>query len=146
MSEENVQIVRDHYERLDRALAEYWAVPDRSVESVLERPELWELVHEDVEWKPTFSPERFKGHEGVRRATSDWLEAADDWRISLEDAEAGANDRVLATVTIRMRGKGSGLTVEQRAFMVVGLRDQKISTMAGFVEREEALEAAGLSE
>ena len=51
-------------------------------------------------------------------------------------------------VTARHRGRGreSGVAVDARFYEVYTLRDGKIVRVDEFVERAEALEAAGLSE
>jgi hypothetical protein len=45
-----------------------------------------------------------------------------------------------------VRGKGSGVVVDQRVFTVVALRHKKLTQIDDFSERSQALDAAGLRE
>jgi ketosteroid isomerase-like protein len=53
---------------------------------------------------------------------------------------------VLAVFTFRGRGKQSGVQVNMEGFHLWTFRDGKIIRGQGFLDREAALEAAGLSE
>ena len=79
-------------------------------------------------------------------AVSDWLDAADHWRILIEDVSDLGGDRVLVESRNAIRGKGSGLEVDQAICTVVTVREGKIAAIWDFTDRAEALEAAGLRE
>ena len=53
-------------------------------------------------------------------------------------------DRVVATVRLRGRGRGSGIEIDARFYDVYTLRDGKIVRMDQFTERSDALEAVWL--
>ena len=55
-------------------------------------------------------------------------------------------DRVVVTVRLGGRGRGSGVEIAARFYDVYTLRDGKIVRMDQFTERSEALEAAEPSE
>jgi hypothetical protein len=74
------------------------------------------------------------------------VEAFQGWRITVEDAVEGAEGRVLLTSSSPVRGKGSGVVVDQRVFTVVALRHKKLTQIDDFSERSQALDAAGLRE
>jgi ketosteroid isomerase-like protein len=57
-----------------------------------------------------------------------------------------AGDQVVASITNRGRGKRSGVEVSWDIWQVWSLRDGKVVRGQAFTNREEALEAAGLSE
>src|SRR5262245_45186258 len=57
-----------------------------------------------------------------------------------------AGDQVLASVTLRGRGKQSGAEASWDVWQLWTVRDGKIVRGQGFTSREHALEAAGLSE
>ena len=57
-----------------------------------------------------------------------------------------AGERVLATVRFNGRGSASGVDVEARSYTVYTMRDGKIIAMEEFIERTDALVAAGLRE
>jgi ketosteroid isomerase-like protein len=56
-----------------------------------------------------------------------------------------AGDRIVTVYSYRGRGRLSGLPVEELFATVWTLRDRKVVRVQWFIEREEALEAAGLS-
>jgi ketosteroid isomerase-like protein len=53
---------------------------------------------------------------------------------------------VLAVFTIVARGKGSGMEITQRGFVVCDFRDGKVVRVREYLMRAEALKAAGLRE
>ena len=84
MSEQNVEVVRHYFEHLDQLLADYWSNPV----PISEYPKLDDAfsgVHADATWKPPFMGEAIRGRDAWLAMVSDWLDAADDWRISVED-------------------------------------------------------------
>jgi ketosteroid isomerase-like protein len=93
------------------------------------------------------SPEsatRFPGPEGYKRILA-WLrDAFDDARVDAELTDAG--DRVLASLTVRGRGKQSGLETTREFWQVWTFRDGKAVHGRGFLDRAKALEAAGVRE
>jgi ketosteroid isomerase-like protein len=145
MSQENVEIVRGHYERLDCWLERYWADPG-PVDQTAGMDEVFELLDPEVEWDWVFSPETFRGREQLVRALADWLEAVEAWRIVVEELVDGGGDQVVAVLRVLARGKGSGAPVDQRLFTAFTLRDRKIVRIDDYIERAQALEAAGVHE
>ena len=137
MSQENVEIVQRVYD----------AVARRDAASVLA------LYDPEVEVDGSRLPEMamtgqrlVRGHEGVRKITSDWNEAweyAEDHCEKLIDA---GEEHVIAVVSRRGRGKASGIEVEMRRGGVWTIRDGRVVRTVWFPSVEEALEAVGLSE
>jgi ketosteroid isomerase-like protein len=125
MSQENVEVVRGLFARLD---SQDW-------EAALG------VFDPAVEWSPTEGT--FHGLEGVVSSLAEWLEPWEDHHIEAEEFTQ-AGDRVLAVIHLTGRGARSGMEVDQRFFQVYTLRDGKIIRMVEFVRRAEALEAAGL--
>ncbi len=133
MSRENVEAVR-------RAVA---AFNEGGVEGL--------LVHFDpgIEWISVrgFLPDAQDraGHEGVREWFSMISELFCDLRWEpLEFVDAG--DRVMVSARLSGIGKGSGIATEVTLFHVVTLRGSKAVRFESYMNRPEALEAAGLSE
>jgi hypothetical protein len=89
---------------------------------------------------------KFRGTAEVAAFWSKWLEAWDS--LEFDDELTDAGERVLAAITpMAMRGKGSGVAVEfPRHWHVFTLRDGQVVRDAIFFDKDEALEAAGLSE
>jgi ketosteroid isomerase-like protein len=131
MSQENVEIVR-------RQLEAYLSGDNETALSYYDA---------EVEFDASVRPEGqvYRGHEGVSEAMRVWTGAWEDWSVEFEQL-IDAGDKVLVIARESGRGKGSGVEVEQRAFAVFTLREGKIVHWKGFVNRRQALEAAGLRE
>ena len=52
----------------------------------------------------------------------------------------------MAFLRISIRGKGSGVPVEQRIYSLMTVRGSKISKIDDYTDRARALETAGLAE
>jgi ketosteroid isomerase-like protein len=144
MSQENVEIARRYWESLDNALERYWANPTtRFSESSFLRDSVLAMFQPDAEWISAFAPKKSTG-PGMLRSLDDWLEASEEWRVEAEEIIEGADNRVLSVVRVSIRGRGSGVPVEQRLYTVLTLRDKRIAHVHDFTDRHEALEAAGL--
>jgi hypothetical protein len=138
MSEENVEIVRrmsDAFRRGDWAAA-------------------IEPLHPEIELDATRSPfaaklgldRVYRGLDEVTGFWGEWLEAWGEQDWAEESIEAG-DQVVIAYTGHRLRGKGSGVEVEIPPYAwVQTLRDGKIVRATFYVDKAEALEAAGLSE
>jgi ketosteroid isomerase-like protein len=145
MSEENVEMVERYFRLIDRMLAEYWTNPV----PVREYPGLDEAfrdVRADARWKPPHLSEPMQGREGWLSFVTDLLDAADDWRINIEEVSTLGDDHVLVASRNAIRGKGSGIQIDQAIWTLVTVEEGKIATISDFTERVDALEAAGLSE
>jgi len=144
MSKGNVEIVERYFRLIDRMLGAYWTNPV----PVREYPALDEAfrdVHDGAEWKPPHI-EAIRGKEAWLDAVSDWLDAADDWRIVIKNVSDLGGDQVLVESRNAIRGKGSGLEIDQAIWTVVAIRERKIAAISDFTDRSAALKAAGLSE
>ena len=128
MSQENVEIVR------------------RSVEAEARGDLSAALAHldPDVKWSAA-EESAFEGVAAVRSYLEQWKEAWDDYEVRAEEY-IDAGDRVVVTLHFRGRGKLSGVETEARSHFVYTLRDCKTVSVVEYLDREQALEAAGLSE
>jgi ketosteroid isomerase-like protein len=134
MSEENVEIVRNAIAAFDRGDIEgVLRVCDEDI-VIAQPPEL-----------PGVSPEQH-GHQGVLEALAIWPEQWDDYRIELLRIAAAPGGKVFVTQRTRGRGKQSGIEVDMDFSFVFTVRDAKIREWRLFVQEDQALEAAGLSE
>jgi len=86
-----------------------------------------------------------RGRDAVRRNFERWASAWKDVEATAEEF-VDAGDRVLITAYFRGRGRGSGVEVDARFYDVYTLRDGRIVRVDEFTDRDDALEAAGLSE
>jgi ketosteroid isomerase-like protein len=131
MSNENVEAVRRAYAVFDTDLDRLLALLDPAVE--------WISSSDAIE------PGVRHGHQGVRDAFAATAMAWDEPTHTAEDF-LDANDRVLVTVTFRGQGRGSGMQADRREFHVWTLLNGTVVRFQWFYQRDQAVEAAGLSE
>jgi ketosteroid isomerase-like protein len=84
-----------------------------------------------------------QGHDAVRASLARWKGEWDDYKLMPEEF-LDMGDRILVTVRLQGRGRGSGVQIDARFYDVYTLRDGKIIRMDQFTERSEALEAVRL--
>jgi ketosteroid isomerase-like protein len=87
----------------------------------------------------------FHGREGVRTALREWYEVLAEIEVEITEARV-LNERIVAIGRIRARGKESGIPVESPAGYEIDLRDGKAIRIREYLDPQEALQAAGLSE
>jgi ketosteroid isomerase-like protein len=105
------------------------------------------LTSTDFEWLPSMSPidgAVFVGHDGVRRY---FQELAGAWeRFHIYPDEFLEHDRgVLVLGRLEGRGRGSGAVTRSSLGMAFEMREEAISRIRGFLDREQALKAVGLA-
>ena len=136
MSEENVEIVKRIYEAVGRGDVEtVLGLYDPKVEFVFTRSPFGEFLKYDV----------YRGHDGMRRM---FRERYDDaWRKVEDELEEviDAGGQVVSVVSTHGRGRVSGAEVEMTHAAIWTFRDGMVVRVE-WMSREEALEAAGLSE
>jgi ketosteroid isomerase-like protein len=96
------------------------------------------IVWNPIEESPT------QGHDEVRASLARWKGEWDDYQLSAEEF-VDRGDRVVVTVRLGGRGRGSGVEIGARFYDVYTLRDGKIVRMDQFAERSEAFAAVGPS-
>ncbi len=101
-------------------------------------------MHRDIEWKTTRTG-RHRGHEEVRRFMEDMREPFEEVMVE-PDEWFDHGDRIVVFLRIRARPRGSDAVAENRVGHLWTMRDGKAIRCETFPRREEALEAAGLSE
>jgi ketosteroid isomerase-like protein len=140
MSEENVEIVERYFRLIDRMLEDYWTNPVPITEYA-GLDEAFRDVRADARWKPPNLKDGIEGRQGWLDFVSDLLDAVDDWRINIDHVVGLDNDHVLVGSRNAIRGKGSGIQVDQAIWTVVAVREGKIAAISDFTDRAEALEA-----
>ena len=86
------------------------------------------------------------GKDALRAFMQDWLDLFDDFRAEpVEVIEAG-EDKVIAVVRISGRAKLSGVETDLTYAELSTFRDGKVARGRQYWTRDEALEAAGLSD
>jgi ketosteroid isomerase-like protein len=131
MSEENVDLVKQSYEHFART---------RELDVTAYGPEVeWHSAADDP------GLEVFRGVEGVKELIAEVQVQLEDFRTEpFEFLDAG--DRVVAGLVHKGRGRGSSAEVEMREWNVFLIRAGKIVAVHEYRNREEAIEAAGLSD
>ncbi len=132
MSEDNVEIVRRIYDEWGRGNF-------RAGAELFDRYTLF-VVRPDV-------PEAgaYRGPEEIGNFMKGFLVAWEKMVVKGEEFVA-AGDSVIVAVHQQATGKGSGASVENHYFQVWTFRGGAVVRIENFVNRFEALEAAGLSE
>src|SRR3954454_23864999 len=140
MSQENVEFVK----------ALFTTGPQMDTAALLEAlPELIaQTCDPEIEWYE--DPQRadagvYRGHSGVLESFQRWLDQWDEYGTEAERF-VDCGDDVLVVAREHGRGARSGVNVSGRIFIVVTLRDGKISRYREFYDETAALEAVGLSE
>ena len=132
MSQENVDFVLGAYARFNAGerTAELWFWhPDGEYQAAREDPD--SATH--------------RGIEAITKQYASWVDAYPDLRV--EPLEARANeDRVLLWVRFTGHGAVSGAPLEMELAHVYTLRDGKAARVVEYMDRKEALKAAGLNE
>ena len=133
MSQENVEIVREMVTRFAAGDRESWR----------------EVFAEDAIWdtSATTTPQAgvYEGHAGMERFFIDWLGTWDNPVVeTLELIDAG--NSVISVFRWTGRGKASGVETETTMFGVYDVKGGRVVGFRQYESREDALEAAGLSE
>jgi ketosteroid isomerase-like protein len=132
VSEENVELVR--------AGLRAWNGQDQDA--------MLQLFSTDVEIDASdrvLNPDAYVGLEGFIRFRDEIAEAWDRFEVEIEEV-FDAGDQVLVFVRSSGRGRGSGAEAEFRSAWLVTVSDRKIVRLRLYRDREESLQAAGLSE
>jgi ketosteroid isomerase-like protein len=132
MSEENVEVVR-------RAVA---AVNRRDIDAYLA------CCTDDVQLSTPLTDVTgvYQGPDGIRRFFADVGDTGPDFQLTIERVEAIGPNRVLTFMLVTATGRASGIPQDARTGNVYDLAGGKIDRIRIFVDRAEALEAAGLRE
>jgi ketosteroid isomerase-like protein len=134
MSQENVELVR------------------RGIEYVGRTGEILpEAVHPDIvldvtTFRGAIIPGAFVGIDEINEWLAEWLEGfAEDWSLDIEEV-FDAGDQVVTIVRQRAKAKHDGPELVMRFGQVWTFRDGLIARTEMYADKNEALEAAGLSE
>lgn len=134
MSQENVEIVRRGYVAFNRG-----AIDDIALD-----------VARDFEYVPPAGVIPgvmgvYRGPEGFKQWSEAFWGEFDNAHIEIHEL-IDAGDQVLAALTVRGRGKQSGAESSWTIWELWTVRDGKLAHGQGITSRDEALQAAGLSE
>jgi ketosteroid isomerase-like protein len=132
MSQENAEIVRRIYERLNRG----------DVEGVVE------LCDDDFLMdmsERVFNPDTYRGHDGIRRFYDGVRDAWESYRWDVEETHV-VGDSVVAMLWCHGQSREGGPGVDWRVAWLWKLRRGRPVSLRFYRHRADALEAAGLRE
>jgi hypothetical protein len=132
MSQENVEVV-------ERVIT---AVNERDIDRYLS------CCTEDIQLRTPWAGVAgvYEGPDDIRRFFADLGDTSPDFRIAIERLEPIGVDRVLAFLRVTASGRASGIPAasDTPTANVYDLAGGKIKRIRIFLDREKALEAAGL--
>jgi ketosteroid isomerase-like protein len=101
---------------------------------------------ENVElWLPMAGAE-YLGADGVKRFFADIEDIGPDFRIDVERVRAIGDSKAIAFLRVGSTGRASGIVTSAESANIYDFIDGKISRVRIFLDRNEALKAAGLAE
>ncbi|MEK6272938.1 MAG: nuclear transport factor 2 family protein [Actinomycetota bacterium] len=134
MSEENVEIIREAFERWNRRDIDYW------IQHAHPQVEVWsKYAALDQGGEP------YRGHEGMREWRAEIDRNFELHQVLAEDVRA-VEGKVLVLGAVRLRGKISGAEIQHPFGWVCEMRGGVLVRMFFYSSHAEALEAAGLRE
>jgi len=135
-------MAQEDVEAFERAIEAY---NRRDIDAFLE------AIDPEVEWQGALQAlleseaKVYRGHEGVRQWVRDIDEALADLRLELPEIH-DLGDRLVAIGRLSARGQASGAETESPFGCVVEWKNGKATRVVSFLDRKDALEAAGLRE
>ena len=135
MAQENVEVVRAAIEAMNH-----------------EDPEaLVATLHPEIEWHMAIQQllvgetAVYHGYKGIEQYFRDMEEAFEEVEVDCPDIR-DLGDRVLALGSFRARGRGSGAEIESPVGAVVYMRDGRATRVLTYLDPQEAIEVAEVSE
>ncbi|MGZ5323965.1 MAG: nuclear transport factor 2 family protein [Solirubrobacterales bacterium] len=133
MSEQNSEIVRAAFEAFNEGGPEAF-IP---------------FTHPDVEFSTpsdlASEPDTYRGHDGVRRYWDSFFEIMDEIKVETRELH-DRGERVVVAMTLKARGRATGIETEQQAAAVATLRDGKTIGITFHTSLQEAEAAAAEAE
>jgi ketosteroid isomerase-like protein len=134
MSQENVEIVREVFESFlsgDQQRTARLVDPEVEFHGTVGGLEEGRIAHGLPQIVATFEEEDLEAWEERRLEPEEFIDAGDDVVVLLHEYR---------------RGRGSGVELESDTAVVFAVRDRRVVRIQGYVDRDAALEAAGLRE
>lgn len=134
MSQENVKIVRQAFESFlegDREKTAQLVDPAVEFHGTVGGLQEGQVAHGQPEIDRTFEAEDLEAWEERRLEPEEFIDAGDDVVVLLHEYR---------------RGRGSGVELETKTAIVVAVSGGRVVRIQGYMDRDAALEAAGLSE
>ena len=123
-----------------RRIFDAWAVGDFAANRGLLAPDI------KVSWSEPPVDMVSRGPEEVSKRLTQLLDQWEDFRAEAEELIPIGESSILVTARQRAKGKGSGVAVDARVYIVLTFRDDEVSEVHWHFDREHALSAAGIQE
>ena len=135
MSQENVEMAKRANAALNRGdfagVGEVFAV---------------DAVLQDLQNAPD-QPVTVEGLQAIRETLNLWVAAFDELRVDIEEYIDASPNAVICAAHWKGQGKTSGISIDVHQYDLYEFREGRVvRAVLGFRSRNEALEAAGLSE
>jgi ketosteroid isomerase-like protein len=133
MSEENVSLVREAFEaflKQDQEKAAQLLHPEVEFRGTIGGLQEGQVAYGQSEIDETFESEDLEAWEERRLEPEGFLDAGDEVVVLLHEYR---------------RGRGSGIELETKTAVVVSVSGGRVIRIQGYLDRDAALEAAGLS-
>ncbi len=107
----------------------------------------WSVTHEEVEVydHDILDAGDYRGHAGFAHWLEDWAAAWSDFSMEPEEF-LDAGEPVVAVISMKATGRGSGVEVQRQDAIVCKVQDGKIVRLDYYNNRAHALKAVGLEE
>jgi ketosteroid isomerase-like protein len=129
MAEGNVQLVRRGFQ----------ALREGDVEALIP------LIHPEFEATTppglAAEPDTYRGPEGIRRYFESFYEAMDRVRFEADDF-IPVGERVVVPLTLRARGRTTGIQTAQKVVQIWDIKDEKAYRVEVYATLEDAMAAA----
>jgi ketosteroid isomerase-like protein len=132
VSERNVEVVRALYAAFNDA--------GRTGDFASYVEKAWDP---ECEYQPVEEYELIRGHAALVAWNERWFEAWEESHADVEEVIGAEDGAVFSAVTLHAAGK-DGMKLAQRFFHVLTVRDGRVLSMREYVDRDEALQEAGL--
>ena len=133
MSEENVKLVREAFAAFvagDQEKAAELVDPEVEFRGTIGGVQEGQVAHGVSEIDEAFEAEDLEAWEERRLEPEAFLDAGDEVVVLLHEYR---------------RGRGSGIELETRTAVVIAVSGGRVTRIQGYMDRDAALEAAGLS-
>jgi ketosteroid isomerase-like protein len=141
MSQANVELAKQGIAAINEAYAQDDIAPWRQQVEKLVDPEVVLEAGTDA-----FTEGEWRGQEGAIGFVANQMEVLKDMWLRIDEFIDGGDDCFVLAVTFGGRARHTAIPVEMHPFHVLRLRDGKVVRWQVFLQRDEALEAAGLRE
>ena len=133
MSEENIKLVREAFAAFvagDQEKAAELVDPEVEFRGTIGGVQEGQVAHGVSEIDETFEAEDLEAWEERRLEPEAFLDAGDEVVVLLHEYR---------------RGRGSGIELESETAVVIAVSEGRVTRIQGYMDRDAALEAAGLS-